>query len=179
MASLDWSLPPHEAQDDLPQAEHVRINDIGAAVRVEDGGPKLFPMRWSFPPSGPKGGPVFNFRSEGRKFSLGQRCLIPASAFFEFTAPADPKQKKKDRWRFTRTDGGWMGIAGLWRPATGNIPGVFTLLTCEPGPDVAPIHNRQIVIVERQDWRAWLEGGKPEREVLKPAAAGTLVYTES
>jgi putative SOS response-associated peptidase YedK len=32
----------------------------------------------------------------------------------------------------------------------------FTLLTTEPGPDVAPIHNRQMVVLERSDWLAWL-----------------------
>jgi hypothetical protein len=32
----------------------------------------------------------------------------------------------------------------------------FTMLTCEPGPDVAPIHNRQIVVLDRDQWTAWL-----------------------
>lgn len=134
----------------------------------------LTPMRWSFPPARPGAGPVFNFRSEGRHFRPEQRCLIPASAFFEFTAPADPKARRKDRWRFERADGDWMGIAGLWRPGEGNHPPVFTMLTCEPGPDVAAIHKRQIVVLEPQDWRDWLSAARPEEEVLKPSAAGTF-----
>lgn len=176
MASLDWSPPSYESDSDLPQADHVRINDMGAVIRAEGDAPKLHTMRWSFPPSGPKGGPVFNFRSEGRQFSVGQRCLIPASAFFEFTTPADPKQKRKDRWRFMRKDGQWMAIAGLWRPATGNVPGVFTMLTCEPGPDVAPIHKRRIVVVEPEHWKAWLYQEDVESEVLKPSAERTLLF---
>jgi hypothetical protein len=36
-----------------------------------------------------------NFRSEKRSFGKGTRCLIPASHFFEFTAPTDPKQKQE------------------------------------------------------------------------------------
>lgn len=28
----------------------------------------------------------------------------------------------------------------------------FTLLTTEPGPDIAPIHDRQMVVLERADW---------------------------
>jgi hypothetical protein len=32
----------------------------------------------------------------------------------------------------------------------------FTLLTTEPSPDVAPIHDRQMVVLERCDWSAWL-----------------------
>ena len=33
----------------------------------------------------------------------------------------------------------------------------FTLLTTVPSPDVAPIHDRQMVVLERSDWSAWLE----------------------
>ncbi len=132
-------------------------------------------MRWSFPPpEGRKGGPVFNFRSEGRSFANSRRCLVPASAFFEFTTPDDPKQKRKDKWRFTRTDGWWMAIAGLWKPAEGNHPALFTLLTTDAGPDIAPIHTRQIIPLEPGDWRAWLSLSRPEAEILRPTPAGVL-----
>jgi len=169
-----WQAPPFEDPDLLAPVEHVRITDPAAVVRLEDGQPKLHVLRWSFPPANPRAGPVFNFRSEGRHFHPDQRCLVPASAFYEFTTPADPKQKRKDRWRFTRADGQWMGIAGLWKPAHGNQPPVFTLLTCEPGPDIAGHHNRQVVVLERQDWRAWLGGTEPEADVLRPSAAGVF-----
>jgi putative SOS response-associated peptidase YedK len=36
------------------------------------------------------------------------------------------------------------------------FPSTFTLLTTEPGPDVAPIHDRQMVVLDRSDWLAWL-----------------------
>jgi hypothetical protein len=39
----------------------------------------------------PGGAPGFNFRSEGRHFADSNRCLIPASAFFEFTGKKCPK----------------------------------------------------------------------------------------
>jgi putative SOS response-associated peptidase YedK len=50
----------------------------------------------------------------------------------------------------------------------------FTLLTTGPGADVAPIHNRQMVILERKDWTAWLDLTKPEAELLQPLAARSL-----
>jgi hypothetical protein len=34
-------------------------------------------------------------------------------------------------------------IAALSRPAQGNQPPSFAMLTTAPGPDVAPYHNRQ------------------------------------
>ena len=69
----------------LEPRNDIRIGDTAPVVRrMPDGTAELVPLRWSWP--GPTGKPVFNFRSEGRKFGSG-RCLIPAEAFYEFTAP--------------------------------------------------------------------------------------------
>ena len=38
-----------------------------------------------------------------------------ADGFYEFTTPADPKAKRKDRWLFQPTEGELVGIAGIWR----------------------------------------------------------------
>jgi putative SOS response-associated peptidase YedK len=48
------------------------------------------------------------------------------------------------------------------------------MLTCEPGPDVAPIHNRQIVVLDRGEWTAWLNPETAEDDVLKPSPIGSL-----
>ena len=168
-----WEVPAHQTELDLQPKANVRINDMAAVIVGSGNRAELVPMRWSFPPAG-KGGPVFNFRSEGRSFANSRRCLVPASAFFEFTVPEDPKQKRKDKWRFTRLNGEWMALAGLWRPPEGNHPALFTLLTCDAGPDIAPIHKRQIIPLERADWRAWLDLTKPESELLRPTPAGTF-----
>ena len=37
-----------------------------------------------------------------------------------------------------------------------------------------PIHNRQMVILERADWPAWLDLTRPEAELLQPLPAGSL-----
>ena len=55
----------------------------------------------------------------------------------------------------------------------------FTILTTEPGPDVAPIHNRQVVVLERADWLAWLDLTRPEAELLRPLPAGSLVVEQA
>jgi len=54
------------------------------------------------------------------------------------------------------------------------VPEAFTLLTTAPGPDVAPVHDRQMVILERDDWSAWLDLTRPEAELLRPLPAGSL-----
>src|SRR5437763_4199289 len=136
--------------------------------RLEHGTNEFAQLRWGFPPARPKGPPIINFRSEGRRFPVG-RCLIPASHFFEFTGTKSPKQK----WKFTKAGEDWFCFAGLWRPMPERGE-AFTLLTTAPGPDVAPIHDRQMVVLERSDWQAWLELVGNEAEVLQPLPAGSL-----
>ena len=53
---------------------------------------------------------------------------------------------------FHEVDEDWFCIAGLWRPVSRGGTPAFTMSTCEPGPDVAPIHNRQIVVLDRSKW---------------------------
>lgn len=128
MQALALGTPTDQSERDLPQADDIRINDVGPVMRAAGNGIELAPMRFGFPPSSPKGGPVFNFRSEGRRFDKSHRCLIPASAFFEFTGTKYPKAK----YRFTLSDAPFMAIAGLWRESDGTQPAAFTMLTTPP-----------------------------------------------
>lgn len=137
----------------------IRPTDPGYIVTGRDGGACLGQMRWGFP--GPRG-PVINFRSDGRRFP-SNRCLVPIDAFFEFTGPKAPKSK----WRFTAADDTALGVAGLIRDDR------FSLLTCPPGPDIAPYHDRQIVILPREHWAAWLDASRPQPPIT-PAPSGTL-----
>jgi putative SOS response-associated peptidase YedK len=83
MQDLELGIPTQQTELDLPQSDDVKINDMGPVMRATGNLIELVQMNFSFPPSG-KGGPIFNFRSDGRSFANSNRCLIPASAFFEF-----------------------------------------------------------------------------------------------
>lgn len=170
MQALELGIPTQQSELDLPQSENVRINDMAPVMRAVGNSIELASMNFSFPPSGHKGGPVFNFRSEGRSFGSSNRCLIPASAFFEFTGNKYPKAKH----RFTLVNAPFMAIAGLWRGGQGNQPPAFTMLTTEPGSDVEPYHNRQVVVLWPKDWASWIYLTKPESELLKPLPPGSL-----
>jgi putative SOS response-associated peptidase YedK len=158
------TAPNLEPRDDIWPTDPAPV-----IRRLEDGENEFAVLRWSFPPAKPKGPPVINFRSDGRRFPAG-RCLVPASHFYEFTGAKSPKAK----WKFTKTGEEWFCFAGLWRPMPDGVGDAFTLLTTAPGPDVAPIHARQMVVIEREDWRAWLDLSKPEKELLHPLPAGGL-----
>jgi len=168
MQQLEWQMPAQQSELDLPQADDIRIGDTGPVMRATGDTIALTPMKFGFP--NPGKGPIFNFISEGRDFANSGRCIIPASAFFEFTGKKSPKAKH----RFTLKDEPFMGIAGLWRPGEGNQPGSFTMLTTSPGPDVAPIHNRQIVILRPGQFRDWLHLTKPQGDILRHLPAGSL-----
>ena len=152
----------------------IAITDPAPIVRATNqGNHDLLVRRWSWP--GPGGKPVYNYRSDGREFPSG-RVLILADGFYEFTAPKDPKQKRKDRWLFTSSEDDVIGIAGLVRAVPG-IGEAFTMLTCEPGPDVAPYHSRQVALLPSSAWRAWLDHSSPASDLLGPAPAGTLTVS--
>ena len=154
------------------QPRDVRITERAAILRAAgDEDIDLVERRWSWP--GPRGAPVFNFRGEGRRFDPADRCVILTDGFYEFTAPEDPKAKKKRRWLFTWPEHDWFGIAGICRtdPKVGEA---FTMLTCEPGADVAPYHNRQVVLLSPRDCMAWLDPGSSAQDFVKPLPAGSL-----
>ena len=160
-----------EGLPNLGDAPSIRITDTSAIVRTDaTGDAELVMRRWSWP--GPTGKPVYNFRSDGRRIDAG-RCLIPVNAFYEFTTPADPKQKRKDKWAFRLAGHDWFCIAGLWRD-TSDVGEAFTMLTCPPGPDIAPYHSRQVVALGRDDWTRWLDPNVPSASLCRPLPAGSL-----
>ncbi|MBO9518282.1 MAG: SOS response-associated peptidase family protein [Porphyrobacter sp.] len=160
--------------DGVPNFEprDVRITERAPILRAPvEGSLELVERRWSWP--APTGKPVFNFRGEGRLFAPAERCVVLTDGFYEFTTPEDPKAKRKDRWLFTWPEHDWFGIAGIFRtdPKVGEA---FTLLTCEPGPDVEPYHNRQVVLLSPAACFAWLDHAEPEGNFIQALPAGSL-----
>lgn len=158
----DLKLPLHWAggAPNLEPRDSIRPTDPAPIIVGAPEGTELRQLRWGF--QQPKGGPLINFRSEGRRFPVG-RCLIPADGFYEFTGDKAPKAK----WLFTATDDALFCVAGLVREDR------FTMLTTAPGPDVAPYHQRQIVILPRDQWAAWLGPADAQPPIL-PLPAGSL-----
>ena len=151
----------------LPNLEPAdySIGDAAPVVTQGPDGAQLLMTRWAW--KSPTGKPVFNFRSDGRSFGDSIRCLIPADGFYEFTEPK--VQGKKTKWLFTMAGHPWFWIAGVIKN------GAFAMLTTAPGPDVAPYHDRQIVLLPPSAGARWLNLSAPEDFILQPRPAGTLV----
>ena len=97
-----------------------------------------------------------------------KRCLVPATAFFEWSG----EKGQKTKWRITVKGQPLFAFAGLWEwwryPSKYGEPGVetYTILTTEPNDILSDIHDRMPVIVREDDYDEWLENGSPE--LLRP-----------
>jgi putative SOS response-associated peptidase YedK len=122
--------------------------------------------------------PTSNARSEElsakasyrQPWARGQRCIIPALAFYE----PNWESGQHVAWRFGRSDGQAWGLAGLWNtwvdPATGEVVESYTMLTInadahplmqrmhKPDPKRPPTlqDKRSVVPIETADVDAWL-----------------------
>lgn len=92
-----------------------------------------------------------------------RRCLVPASAFYEWKKTSDGKQPYCIRLR-----GGelfaFAGLYDVWRDGDGNELQSYTIITTAANELVAPLHNRMPVILHHEDESAWLDKSTdPER----------------
>lgn len=90
------------------------------------------------------------------------------------SSPIRPKrEKEEDKWLYTKRNEPIFCIVGIWRE-TRDVGEAYTMLTMEPGPDIAPYHNRQIAILDRSSWADWLNPAISSKSLIKPPPAGTL-----
>jgi putative SOS response-associated peptidase YedK len=150
--------------NDIAPTAHIKIRDRAMIVRLNADNLAGDMMTWAWP--GAHGKPVFNFVSEKRDFSKSDRCLIPATGFYEYTAPKAPKIKLKDQHFFTMKGEEWFWIVGIVKE------NCFAMLTTAPGPDVEPYHDRQICILKPEQGMDWLRLSQPEKELLRTAPKG-------
>jgi putative SOS response-associated peptidase YedK len=159
------SLEFPQGRPNIEPRDDIRIGDSAPVVTRTKDAVEVRMMTWAWKSS--QGRPVFNFRSDERSFANSLRCAIPADGFYEFT-DALAGQKRKTRWLFTMVEAPAFWIAGVIRD------GAFSMLTTTPGPDVAPYHDRQIVLLEPGRAMEWLDLTRPEAELLRPLPAGRL-----
>jgi putative SOS response-associated peptidase YedK len=157
-------------------------------VIVRDDKNQLRLMRWGLIPSWAKDKSVshtlMNARAETidtlpsyKKSFRSQRCLVPATGFYEWRATA----RGKVPYRITLKDEDMFGFAGLydvWQDREGTTLSSYTIITTMPNELVAPIHDRMLAILLKAQEDLWIDPGFHEMDVLKaflstpyPAAA--------
>ena len=102
-----------------------------------------------------------------------RRCLIPADGFYEWRKPpADgPKKAPKQPFFIHRPDGAPYALAGLWEvwkgPDGDQEPlRSCTIITTDPNPVMATIHDRMPVILPPEAWDTWLDRDNQDLELL-------------
>jgi putative SOS response-associated peptidase YedK len=129
---------------------------------------EMVELPWGLQPREPGGRPFTVVRAEGRTFP-NHRCLVPASEF---------RFRSRGRhYSFVLSDGDWFYFAGIWRPATGDWPEAYAILTTAANPDVARYHDRQMAVLRRDDRMAWLDMTCPEEELFRPLPVGSFAVS--
>jgi putative SOS response-associated peptidase YedK len=118
-----------------------------------------------------------------RRAFRGQRCLIPASGFYEWQTTAHLRTKTP--FLFTVKDADLFAFAGLyevWRdPASGHELRTCAIITTTPNALVVSVHDRMPVILLPEDEAEWLDLDEHDvgrlGALLRPYPAEAMVAT--
>lgn len=156
---------------------NVAPTDPVAAVVEHHGERQLDVFRWglvpAYAPDPREGARMINARAETIESSpvyrtafRRWRCIIPADAFYEWRrrpaadSAASRRRAASDPFAIHRRDGAPLALAGLWavwrNPETAERLFSCTIVTTAANDLLAPLHARMPVILDPNDWSAWL-----------------------
>jgi len=185
-APVVLTRPPRESrtEESAEQGEPVR---------------QLRLLTWGLVPSWSKdprsGVRMINARSEtlltSRAFApaaRSRRCLVPARGWYEWQAsPVTKDAKGKPRKQPFFIESGseetiaFAGLYEFWRDPgveSGDDPSAwlttFTIITTAADPGLDRIHDRQPLVLEREDWAAWLDADRTDADEV----AALLAFAE-
>ena len=172
--------------------------EVTVVLNTVEGERVIDRLRWGLVPRWAKdkaiGDRLINARSETVKEKpsfksayASRRCIIPVDGFYEWRA-IDGQRTKQPVFIHANT-GQPIAVAGIWEswrdPADGNdaIAPLRTcaILTTEANAMIEPIHNRMPVILDEQDWDAWLGASTAMDELdalLAPAPDDVVAWHE-
>ena len=142
------------------------------ARRGRGGKPELATARWGLVPAWSNDGrfKAINARAETAAVKMSFRgaflerpAALPVTGWFEWLRNGSGRTL----YRIEDWDNELLWLAGLWQPAhEGSAVDTFTVITTEPRPDLAAIHDRQPAIIEPGKLRAWLTADRQTRQRL-------------
>jgi len=144
-----------------PNIAELRPTDLSLVIDRRNGGdatPRLLTWGLSIDWDAK---PLINARAETlsqkKTFRglLENRCLVPATAYFEWRKDAGAKYKN----RIETADEDIFAFAGIMEGDR------FTIVTCAPVPTIAHIHNRMPVILDRSAEAPWIDPNVPFADV--------------
>ncbi len=182
---FSFTMDTEELQEAFPWVDfgpvvHQRYNiapSQNVHVVPNDGEKKAQMFRWGLIPSWAKdpkiGYRMINARSETlaekpsfRNAYRKQRCLVPASGFYEWKKEGKAKAPFYIRMKSTKP----FAFAGLWErwqnPARETIFS-FAIITTAANKLLDPIHQRMPAILQPKDYEFWLDSNNQADVELK------------
>jgi putative SOS response-associated peptidase YedK len=171
----DWSALP-EGFWDQDERDAYPGSGVQLIIPFEEDGAKLFKPEvktWGYDVAF-KNGPVFNTRIETAATSNlwrdsieNRRCIVPTLGFYEphqSERVYNPAIRKSyvAQYEFKNADGPVTLLAGIWRDDR------FSIVTTAPNAQMAPVHKRMPVVVEKDMVGVWL--GPDYQELANQAA---------
>jgi putative SOS response-associated peptidase YedK len=163
---------PAQPERNLPARYNIGPTTTIDAVIERDGRRELVPMRWGLVPSwwkkrAKETPATFNARAETvaekpmfRAAFKRNRCLIPASGYYEWKGTETGKQP----YYFSTENGSPLTVAGLWDEwkdiETGAPLKSCTMIIAEANEFVSKIHDRMPALLTPYQFEAWLSGAR-------------------
>jgi putative SOS response-associated peptidase YedK len=113
-----------------------------------------------------------------------RRCIVPIDGFYEWQVlPALSGPGGKQPHAVARKDGAIMALAGLWegwRSPEGEVIRSYAVITTTAIDALGHLHERMPVVLEPEDWAAWLgEVDADPAALLRPSSAEFRVWPVS
>jgi putative SOS response-associated peptidase YedK len=158
--------------DNFPPRWNIAPTQPIAIIRINEGRAREFALaRWGFIPSWAKKDyfekvgtkPLINARGETvaekptfRSAFKRRRCLVPADGFYEWRTEKGARQP----YLIKPSAGGLFAFGGIWETAVdpdGGEIDTAAIITAAAGPDIAPLHNREPVVIAPEHFERWLD----------------------
>ncbi|QYE37049.1 SOS response-associated peptidase family protein (plasmid) [Polymorphobacter sp. PAMC 29334] len=150
----------------LPAYPEIYPNREGPIIRSAPTGERVVDRAlWGVPAPVAGARPVTNVRNLTSSFwrsaltNPANRCLVPVTAFAEWTAEPDPVTARKRKVWFEVIDAEMFVFAGIVRRTAEGEADRYAFLTCAPNTIVGAIHPKAMpVILHGAAIDAWLTG---------------------
>ncbi|MFN3552831.1 MAG: SOS response-associated peptidase [Novosphingobium meiothermophilum] len=174
--------PLGKAPDDLPAFSEIWPGSTAPVLIARGGQYRLGPMQWGWPPPVAGQRPVINVRNlqspmwRAALEDPARRCVVPVTAFCEWSASIDPQTRRKRPHWFALKDQPLFAFAGLWRQ-TADGPR-FAFLTCPANALVGRVHPKAmpVILASGEAAMAWLTADAERAEAMqRPFAEAAMI----
>lgn len=101
-----------------------------------------------------------------KPYFQNQRCLIPASGFYEWKGP---KGNKTPYYIYPTHEPvfAFAGLYSLWSSPDGETVPTYTIVTTGANSKMTDLHNRMPAMLLKEEWDSWLDPSNQHTDALK------------